>query len=203
MLIIQALLTFTTLWKHTAPLRDLGITSREKGILFASHNDSCCVCASSTFSNCTSFSINFIFWYNRPCYTTAVLFHCCQSNIRGYRLKIKNWMALFCLDAEIILMFLPGATIKKYTIRWNTKHCPTLNLMKLLSKAKKQNKTKNTSSDVWKQIQAAQHWSCVPLRIALKGLTEKRSCLGTAKIKIRFLVHFPQFHSILTAAHCF
>lgn len=49
MFIVQALLTFTTLWKHSAPLRDLGITSWEKGFLFSSDNDSCCVRASSIF----------------------------------------------------------------------------------------------------------------------------------------------------------
>lgn len=39
---------------------------------------------------------------------------------------------------------------------------------------------------------------CVPVRIALKGLAERRSCLGRAKIKIRFLV-LPGFHFILTS----
>lgn len=159
MLIVYALLTFTTLWKHSAPLRDLGITSREKGFLFSPDNDSCCVCARSTFSNyTTSFSINFTFWYNLPCQTTAVLFPCCQSNIRGYRLmlKDKNWMTVFCHDVEITLMFLSGSMTKCNTIWWSTKHRPTLNLMKLLSKEK------NTYIPMCEnKSNAAQGWSCV------------------------------------------
>lgn len=90
--IVYVLLTFTTLWRHSVPLRDLGISSWRKGFLFSSENDSCCVHARSTFSNyTTSFSMNFTFFiYNLPCQTTTVLFLCCQSNIRGYRLMLKD-----------------------------------------------------------------------------------------------------------------
>lgn len=51
-------------------------------------------------------------------------------------------MALFCLDAEIILMFLPGATIKKIhnTVKHQTLPHPKFDEVIVKSKKTKQNK---------------------------------------------------------------
>lgn len=193
------MLTFTTLWKHSAPLRDLGITSWEKGFLFSSDNDSCCVRASSTFlHNVLQYKFHIFDIISHVKQQPFCSFVATATfEVIGLYSKINGRILSRCQNYTHVSDWICDK-VQHNTVKHQTLPHPKSDEVVIKRKTNKHifQRVKINPGTMGLEL-------CVPVRRAPKGLAEKRSCLGTAKIKIRFLVHLAGFHFIPTSRQCF